>query len=576
MGRVTCVALAILLTAAGLIASPPPPAAAAGVPEQEPNGGYDNATWLALGDTCAGRVGFTPDDASDYFRFNVSKQQQFTINVFVTATAGSCGLTIFRPSRTIFTYAMVPNAPFPWSQQRNVGEENGTWYLCVRGVNTTYSVSSSGSSVGPDQPPAVAIASPANGSEVATTTVAVSGTASDDHLVSRVLVYPEGAMPPVWTLAAGTTSWTATVSISGYVAQDHSVRIVARAEDSAGNFSTAVVTLTFTGDVPPPTPPRVDIISPEEGAAVWGLELVVRGLVTGSRPVTKVEVSPDGAAWAAVTVLPGVDLRYSWNTTLDLAPGAHAIRVRATDALATGEATVNVTVLDPSTDRTPPTIAITSPAAYAVLPFLTFNVNGTAADDSRVVSVWVWVPTYPMARKLATTTDGWANWTVQLALTRGSYTVHAQAEDLNGNVANVSRYVNVAPPDDVPPRVSIHSPVSGDHLGTYQLVRIEGNASDDVGIDRILIDVDQLSGVEVPVPPGTTSYNWTAFVNLTYYGMSIITVSVSDKAGNAASDDIVVYRDNPHRSPGAGAPLASLALLAAVAVATLGRRGARR
>jgi len=127
----------------------------------------------------------------------------------------------------------------------------------------------------------------------------------------------------------------------------------------------------------------------------------------------------------------------------------------------------------------------------------------------------------------------------------------------------------------VPPRVSIHSPVSGDHLGTYQLVRIEGNASDDVGIDRILIDVDQLSGVEVPVPPGTTSYNWTAFVNLTYYGMSIITVSVSDKSGNSASDDIVVYRDNPHRSPGAGAPLAALALLAAVAVAALGRRAGR-
>jgi hypothetical protein len=576
MGRVTCIALAILLSATGLFASQPGPAGAANLVELEPNGGFDNATWFTLSDRVVGSVGYEAGDVADYFRFNVSKQQEYTLGVFVEETGGNCGLSILRPSRSLLTYTMVPTAPYPWNQQRNVGEENGTWYLCVRGTETTYTISSSGSAVANDQPPTVAIASPANDSEVASTTVAVSGTASDDHYLSRVFVYPEGAMPGLWTLASGTASWSATVSIAGYVAQDRSVRIVARAEDDGARYNTTTVTLTFTGNLPPADPPRVDIISPEEGAAVWGLALVVRGLVTDSRPVLSVDVSPDGTAWTAATVSAGVDNRYLWNTTLDLTPGAYMIRARATDALATGNATVNVTVMDPSMDRTPPSIAITSPAESTTQLSLTFAVNGTAADDSRVKSVWVWVPTNPMPRKLATTSDGWANWTVQLALPRGSYVVNAQAEDLNGNVANASRVVNVNPADDVPPRVNIISPRSGDHLGSYSIIRIEGNASDDVEIYRILIDVNSLYEIEVPVPPGTTFYNWTAFTNLTYYGGSKITVSVSDKAGNVDWDEMTVYRDNPRRSPGPGAPLVALAMLAAVAVAALGRRAAHR
>lgn len=576
MGHVTCIALAILLTITGLIASQPGPAGAANLLELEPNGGFDNATWFTLSDRVVGSVGYEAGDVADYFRFNVSKQQEYTLGVFVEETGGNCGLSILRPSRSLLTYTMVPTAPYPWNQQRNVGEENGTWYLCVRGTETTYTISSSGSAVVNDQPPTVAIASPANNTEVATTTVAVAGTASDDRYLSRVYVYPEGAMPGLWTLASGTASWSASVSIAGYVAQDRSVRIVARAEDGSSNYNTSTVTLTFTGDLPPADPPKVDIISPEEGAAVWGLELVVRGLVTGSRPVLSVDVSPDGTAWTAATVQPGVDNRYLWNTTLDLPPGARTIRVRATDAQATGNATVNVTVKDPETDHEPPTISITSPAEWDNILSLTFDLNGTAFDNSFVTSVWVWVPGDPMPRKLATTSDGWANWTVELTLARGTHNVMAQAEDLNSNVANVSWGVNVFPTDRVKPTISIISPEKGDHFGKVKRITITGNASDDVELDHIHLEVN--FGEEVynlSVPPGTKFFNWSSEVNITWPGENIVTVQVFDKAGNQAWTDMVVYRDNPH-SPGPGAPLAALAMLAAVAVAALGRRASRR
>jgi len=576
MGRVTCVALAILLTATGLIASQPGPARAANLLELEPNGGFDNATWFTLGDRVVGSVGYEAGDVADYFRFNVSKQQEYTLGVFVEETGGNCGLSILRPSRSLLTYTMVPNAPYPWNQQRNVGEENGTWYLCVRGTETTYTISSSGSAVANDQPPVVAIASPANNTEVASATVALAGTASDDHYLSRVFVYPEGAMPGLWTLASGTTSWSATVSIAGYVAQDQSVRIVARAEDDGARYNTTTVTLTFTGDLPPANPPKVEIISPEEGAAVWGLALVVRGLVTDSRPVLSVEVSPDGTAWTAATVLPGVDNRYLWNTTLDLTPGARTIRVRATDSQATGNATVNVTVKDPETDHEPPTISISSPAEWDNILSLTFDLNGTAFDNSFVTSVWVWVPGDPMPRRLATTSDGWANWTVELTLARGTYNVMAQAKDLNGNVANVSWGVNVYPTDRVKPTLSIISPVRGDHFGKVKRITITGNASDDVELDHIHLDAnDGDDEFDLSVPPGTKFYNWSTEANITWHGENIVIVTAFDKAGNQAWEAVVVYRDNP-RSPGPGAPLASLALLAAVAVAALGRRAVRR
>jgi hypothetical protein len=118
--------------------------------------------------------------------------------------------------------------------------------------------------------------------------------------------------------------------------------------------------------------------------------------------------------------------------------------------------------------------------------------------------------------------------------------------------------------------------VRGDHFGKVKRITITGNASDDVELDHIHLDAnDGDDEFDLSVPPGTKFYNWSTEANITWHGENIVIVTAFDKAGNQAWEAVVVYRDNP-RSPGPGAPLASLALLAAVAVAALGRRAVRR
>ena len=119
-----------------------------------------------------------------------------------------------------------------------------TYYYQVAAANAAgegpRSVEVSVTPVRPDTvPPTVGITFPQNGGSLQSTTVTLTGTASDDVAVAKVEVSLDRTM---WVVAGGTTSWTATLTL-----REGPNMITVRATDTSGNVATATVTVSVTG-----------------------------------------------------------------------------------------------------------------------------------------------------------------------------------------------------------------------------------------------------------------------------------------------------------------------------------------
>ncbi|BBE23946.1 hypothetical protein MN0502_28290 [Arthrobacter sp. MN05-02] len=74
---------------------------------------------------------------------------------------------------------------------------------------------------------------------------------------------------------------------------------------------------------------------PQSFASVDAGTVMIGGVAwSQQRGITKVEVSVDGGDWEAVTLAAeaSVDTWRQWSHGLDLEPGLHTVRARATDA----------------------------------------------------------------------------------------------------------------------------------------------------------------------------------------------------------------------------------------------------
>ena len=116
----------------------------------------------------------------------------------------------------------------------------------------------------------------------------------------------------------------------------------------------------------------------------------------------------------------------NWSRALTLSAGTNTIRVVASDAR--GNSVTNTLLL--ISDTTKPTVTITAPRESQRWSNAVFAVSGTAKDTRQVAAVrcqtnGVWGS--------VSTTNGWTNWTVGVALVPGANTVRAYAVDAAGN-----------------------------------------------------------------------------------------------------------------------------------------------
>ena len=345
--------------------------------------------------------------------------------------------------------------------------------------------------------PTLSITSPADGSSLASTSVTVFGTASDDVAVEKVELSTDAAN---WVLATGTTSWSGTLTLT-----EGPNTIFARATDTSGN--TATVSIALTVDTVNPT---VAITSPADGATLDSTSVVVSGTASDNVAVEMVELSLDGTNYVLAT---GTT---SWSGTLTLAEGPNTIFARATD---TAGNTVTVSIAA-TVDTVSPTISITSPADGSALPSTSVTVSGTASDDVAVAKV-----------ELSTDGTTWilaagtAPWSGTLTLAEGPNTIFARATDTSGNTATVSIAVTV---DTVKPTANAGGAQT---VGVGETVSFDASASSD---DVAIVSYEWAFG------DGTTGTGETTTHIYTDPGTYTVTLTVSDAAGNTDTDSLIV------------------------------------
>ena len=209
---------------------------------------------------------------------------------------------------------------------------------------------------GADMPPRVAIASPADGALLDTTSAFVSGTALDDVDVNKVELSTDGM---TWVPAMGTTSWSDTVTLA-----EGPNTIFARATDTAGNTETANITVTVDTVVPMTSFNPVGIL----GESGWYRSAVTVTLTASdlTSDVTSTAYRIDGGGWQ----------EYASPFTVE-GDGVQTVEYNSTD-VAGNEEMVNS--FEVKIDTTPPTLSIPSPAAGTFLPTADVEVTWTATD----------------------------------------------------------------------------------------------------------------------------------------------------------------------------------------------------
>jgi uncharacterized cupredoxin-like copper-binding protein/N-acetylneuraminic acid mutarotase len=300
-----------------------------------------------------------------------------------------------------------------------------TYYYAVAGVNAVGEGPQS--TEVPATPvdttkPTITISSPVNGATLNSTSVAVSGTASDNVEVEKVELTIDEM---TWVLATGTTSWSGTLALA-----EGPNTIFARATDTAGN--TATVSIAVTVDT---TTPIVSITSPADGATLGSASVVVSGTASDNGAVEKVELSLDGTNYVSAT---GTT---SWSGTLALAEGPNTIFARATDT-AGNTATVSIVV---TVDTVKPTAVAGEDQTVNAGAMASFDASASS-DDVAIVS-YEW--------DFGDGTTGTGETTTHIYTDPGTFTVTLTVRDAAGNADTdvLVVIVETEPVNPIPPEV---------------------------------------------------------------------------------------------------------------------------
>ena len=251
--------------------------------------------------------------------------------------------------------------------------------------------------------PTLSITNLASGQRVSNAVFTVRGTATDNWQVSNVWYQLNGV---AWSNALTANVWS---NWSGVVTLFPGTNVVqAFAMDTTGNKSTTN-SVSFQ--------------------LVVTNQLRVRAIGLGT-------ISPNYSnAW----------LELGRNYSLAATPGSGfnftnwVISTNWLGGVTTNNATVqfmmksNLTLQVSFVDVTRPTLTITAPTADQHMTNALANVKGTASDNWRVNNVWYQLNSN--AWSLATSTNGWTNWTVTLTLVAGTNTVKAYAVDWGANLS---------------------------------------------------------------------------------------------------------------------------------------------
>ena len=224
------------------------------------------------------------------------------------------------------------------------------------------------------------------------------------------------------------------------------VRVYNRALSAAEITADMTRPVGTTGPPPPDTtPPSVAVSAPAAGASVSGTTPVSAN-ASDNVAVAGVQFTLDGANLGAEDT--SAPYSTSWNTTT-ASNGAHTLRAIARDAAgnSTTSAAVGVTVANPVPDTTPPTVAVSAPAAGASVSGTT-PVSANASDNVAVAGVQFTLDGANLGAE-DTSAPYSTSWNTTTA-SNGAHTLRAIARDAAGN-STTSAAVGVTVANTTPP-----------------------------------------------------------------------------------------------------------------------------
>jgi len=379
-------------------------------------------------------------------------------------------------------------------------------------------------------PPAVAMSAPANNSTVSGT-VTVSANASDNVGVVGVQFQLDGAnLGAELTTPPYNVSWNTTTASNA----THSLTAIAR--DAAGNRTTAAaVSVTVNNTVVDTTPPTVALTAPAANATV-SATITVSANASDNVGVAGVQFQLDGANLGAEDTTSPYSV--SWNTTT-ASNAAHTLTAIARDAAGNRTTSSAVVVTVSNQDTTPPTVALTAPAANATVS-ATITVSANASDNVGVAGVQFQLDGANLGAEDITSPYS-ISWNTTTA-SNAAHTLTAIARDAAGNRTTSSAVVvtvNNPVQDTTPPTISFTAPAANATVnGT---ITVSATASDNVGVVGVQFQLDGANlGAEDTVAPYSISWDTTAATNATH----TLTATARDAAGNKTTATVSVIVGN--------------------------------
>jgi hypothetical protein len=207
-------------------------------------------------------------------------------------------------------------------------------------------------------------------------------------------------------------------------------------------------------------------------------------------------------------------------------------------AVSAGDAHGNVTTRSFQLlgDNTPPTVAITQPAADDTLvTSASLRLEGTVSDPTPPIRVRV--AGLDAGVMMATLTGDGGQWFAELPvpLVERTESVRVEAEDAVGNVASATRQVRI---DRVAPTVSIVLPAANSIHSTGFTLSVTTTG------DAHTVEARAGAGPLLTLTGGPTSWSVPISVPTQDYGSLELVVTVRDEAGNSSEDRVVVFVDN--------------------------------
>jgi hypothetical protein len=520
----------------------------AAFPEVETNDDFSNATWMTLNNSYYGDLGYrtgNPPDQQDYFRFNLSKDQLFSVTVSVSYSMEGLSARVYDPDQQETNASLMLMGGRQWECNRSSGSQPGVWYLVLTGTKSNYTIDTWTIAPHVDPVPKITITSPANNSVAEGLLVDVKGNASDDKAVTAVFVFPDGTFPYLWTKATGTTSWNATVNISEQAAHGGSIRLWAHVEDGDGNMNESSITVFYYNHTP-----RVQFTLPANNSMVSGLLVQVSGTASDDMAVSRVDVFPENATPAFWTKADGTT---AWSATVNISDyAARGGPVKIWAHVEDYDFNMVESFITVYYFNNTPKISIIFPKDNDVVYQSALTVIGTASDDKAVANVDVYPEgTLEAFRSRAQGTDRWrADINLSNAAAHGGdIRIFANVTDSDNNTNETFITVHY---QGYSPMIMITSPQNNSDV-TDALVQVSGTASDDKAVEKVDVALEGVGPAFWTRASGTTVWNATIEISghIDQNGAVTIWAYVTDNDENLNSTSVTVHYNAspPDRTP---------------------------